>query len=97
MPPLKSWPEWIKGGMTAAFGGLVALLGMALTEGARRADADAAARMVKDHEPRIQALERDRAAADATAAANARADAEWRAYVKSTLDEMRGDLKVLRK
>lgn len=86
MPPIAKWPEWIKGAITAAMGGAVAIFGVGLTEGSRRAEAKSTSQTVKAHEPRIKALE-----------LQAAADMEWKAWLRVTLEEMRGDIKALRK
>lgn len=86
MPPVAKWPEWIKGCLAAAMGGVIAVFGMGLTEGARRSEANAVSELVKAHEPRIKILE-----------LQAAADMEWKAWLRVTLEEMRSDIKAMKK
>jgi hypothetical protein len=82
----KEWPEWVKAAFTAAIGGAVAVFGMGLAEGGRREKADATALIVQDHEPRIKTLE-----------LQAASDAQWKAWLRQQVEEMRSDIKALRK
>lgn len=74
MPPLKSWPEWIKALLTAAVASLVTVFGLGVRDGARQASADATARLAvetketidRDIQPRLRVTEAMLAAQAAT-------------------------------
>ena len=77
MAPLAKWPEWVKAVLTAAFASIVTVFGMGMSEGARRARADADHQTIEDHGPRITAIEMRLAA-----------DVEWKANTTRTLERI---------
>ena len=89
VPAKAPWPEWMKGALTAAAGGFVAVFGMGLTEGARRNQLADVCAAIPTHEKRIAALEMARAADNATTE-------EFRRALNASLSELKADIREIK-
>ena len=83
------WPDWLKGAITAAAGGLVAVFGMGLTEGARRAQLAEVCAAIPALAGRISALELARAADNA-------ATDEFRRSLNAAMLELKTDIREIK-